>query len=89
MCIVDVHNYARFNGVLIGQGGPPNEVLANLWSQLATHYASESRIIFGVMDEPHDIPNIVCKLCSVGELHERLDCKSMEIKWYIYMKVDP
>ena len=30
-----------------------------------------------------------CKLCSVGELNERLDCKSMEIKWNIYMKVDP
>ena len=23
-----------------------------------------------------------CKLCSVVELHERLDSKSMEIKWY-------
>ena len=23
------------------------------------------------------------------ELHERLDCKSMEINWYIYTKVDP
>ena len=22
-------------------------------------------------------------------LNERLDCKSMEIKWYKYMKVDP
>ena len=30
-----------------------------------------------------------CKLCSVVELTEQLDCKSMEIKWYIYMKVDP
>ena len=29
-----------------------------------------------------------CKLCSVWELNERLDCKSMEIKWYIYIKVD-
>ncbi len=27
-----------------------------------------------------------CKLCSVWELTEQLDCKSMEIKWYIYMK---
>jgi hypothetical protein len=25
----------------------------------------------------------------VGELNEQLDSKSMEIKWYIYMKVDP
>jgi len=27
-----------------------------------------------------------CKLCSVWELTEQLDCKSMEIKWYKYMK---
>jgi hypothetical protein len=25
----------------------------------------------------------------VWVLNERLDCKSMEIKWYKYMKVDP
>ena len=30
-----------------------------------------------------------CKLCSGWELTEQLDCKSMEIKWYKYMKVDP
>jgi len=28
----------------------------------------------------------MCKLCSVGELSERLDCKSMEIRCTIYMK---
>jgi hypothetical protein len=27
-----------------------------------------------------------CKLCSVWELTEQLNCKSMEIKRYIYMK---
>jgi len=27
--------------------------------------------------------------CSVWELNEQLYCKSMEIKWYKYMKVDP
>ena len=30
-----------------------------------------------------------CKLCSVEELNERLDCKSMEIKRNIYIKVEP
>ena len=27
-----------------------------------------------------------CKLLQCEELHERLDCKSMEIKWYKYMR---
>ena len=30
----------------------------------------------------------LCKLCSVGELSEQLDCKSMEMKWYKYTKVE-
>lgn len=36
-CIVDIHNYARFEGQIIGQeGGPTNEQFASLWSQIAT-----------------------------------------------------
>ena len=27
---------------------------------------------------------ILCKLLQCEELHERLDCKSMENKWYKY-----
>jgi len=57
-CIVDVHNYARFNGLIIGQGGPSNDQFASLWSQIATKYANETNIIFGVMNEPHNIPDI-------------------------------
>lgn len=53
-CILDVHNYARWNGAIVGQGGPTNAQLASVWSQLASKYASQSKIIFGVMNEPHD-----------------------------------
>ena len=54
-CIIDIHNYARWNGQIIGQGGPTNAQFASLWSQLATKYASTSNVIFGVMNEPHDL----------------------------------
>ncbi|GJE86576.1 fCBD and Cellulase domain-containing protein [Phanerochaete sordida] len=57
-CIVDVHNYARWNKEIIGQGGPSNEIFAELWSNIAAKYADNDRIIFGVMNEPHDIPDI-------------------------------
>ncbi|KZP31156.1 glycoside hydrolase family 5 protein [Athelia psychrophila] len=56
--ILDLHNYARWDGEIIGQGGPTNAQFANLWSQVATKYASESKIIFGIMNEPHDIPSL-------------------------------
>jgi endoglucanase len=29
-----------------------------VWSQLATHYKSNPKIIFGLMNEPHDMPNL-------------------------------
>jgi endoglucanase len=35
-CIINVHNYARFNDLIIGQGGPTNEQFADLWAQIAT-----------------------------------------------------
>jgi endoglucanase len=54
-CIIDIHNYARWNGAIIGQGGPGNENLAKTWAQIATKYASNDRIVFGVMNEPHDV----------------------------------
>lgn len=53
--IIDCHNYARWNGGIINQGGPTTAQFTSLWSQLATHYASQSRIIFGIMNEPHDL----------------------------------
>ncbi len=45
---------ARWNNAVIGQGGPSNAQFANLWSQIASKYAGTSKVIFGVMNEPHD-----------------------------------
>ena len=53
-CILDVHNYARWNNTIIGQGGPTNEQFASLWVQLAQHYRNNRQVIFGIMNEPHD-----------------------------------
>ena len=58
LCILDLHNYARWQGKIVGQGGPTNAQLADVWKQLATKYGSNSKIAFGVMNEPHDIPDI-------------------------------
>jgi len=54
-CIIDIHNYARWNGGIVGQGGPTNDQFVNLWTQLATKYKSEANVLFGVMNEPHDV----------------------------------
>lgn len=56
LCIVDVHNYARWNGQIVGQGGPTDAQFASLWSQIATKYKGNNKIAFGVMNEPVSIP---------------------------------
>lgn len=42
---------ARWNGQIIGQGGPTNDQFVSLWTQLADKYKSQSKIIFGIMNE--------------------------------------
>lgn len=52
-CIIDIHNYAHWWGDIINQGGPSGDSLAKTWSQLATRYAANESVIFGIMNEPH------------------------------------
>ena len=53
--ILDVHNYARYNNNTIGSKAVPNTAFANFWSQLADHFANQDKVIFGLMNEPHDL----------------------------------
>ena len=53
-CIIDIHNYARWDNAIIGQGGPSNDQFADLWSQLMTHYADQPNVVVGMVNEPHD-----------------------------------
>ncbi|PSR76694.1 hypothetical protein PHLCEN_2v8291 [Hermanssonia centrifuga] len=61
------HNYARWNGGIIAQGGPTNAQFTSIWTQLATKYASQPRVIFGIMNEPHDIPSVSTWVDSVQQ----------------------
>jgi len=56
-CIIDIHNYARYNGKIIDQtsGAPTAAQFAKLWTNIATKYRGNSNVIFGVMNEPHDL----------------------------------
>lgn len=54
LCVIDIHNYARWDGLIIGQGGPSDEQFANLWSQLATKYAQSPKVAMGIVNEPHE-----------------------------------
>lgn len=55
--ILDPHNYARYLGVTIGSPKVPNAAFADFWRRLATRFKNDSSVWFGLMNEPHDMPN--------------------------------
>ena len=50
---LDLHNFGYGYGNEVGSSGTPASSLDNLWSQVATHYAGNSNVIFGIMNEPY------------------------------------
>ncbi|OAA73343.1 glycoside hydrolase family GH5 [Cordyceps fumosorosea ARSEF 2679] len=54
-CMIDLHNFARFDKGIIGQGGPSDATFARLWANIAAKYKDNDRVVFGLMNEPHDL----------------------------------
>lgn len=53
--ILDPHNYARYNGNVIGSGAVPLAAFTDFWSRLATVFAANPRVVFGLMNEPNSM----------------------------------
>jgi endoglucanase len=54
--VLDPHNYARYNGNIIGSAKVPNSAFANFWSRLAGQFKNNDKVFFALMNEPHDMP---------------------------------
>jgi endoglucanase len=56
--ILDVQNFARYRSQIIGASGSNVKIddFAQFWGALSNHYKSNARVIFGLMNEPHDMP---------------------------------
>jgi endoglucanase len=54
--IIDVHNYARYGGAVIGSQALPATALADLWRRLGQRYKDNAAVIFGLMNEPNGLP---------------------------------
>jgi endoglucanase len=66
--ILDIHNYARWYCAVINQPGSSypkpqhnvtDEDFVDLWTRLAKHYGSHPRLIFELMNEPHDLDMMI------------------------------
>jgi len=66
--ILDPHNYMRYNdpsmqpssGSVIGNSSDPNAATAaqfeTFWREMALRFKSNEKVIFGINNEPHDMP---------------------------------
>ena len=50
--VLDVHNYAYYRQKVIGSPEVPVTVLADLWGRLALRFKGNSKVGFGLMNEP-------------------------------------
>ena len=53
--ILDVHNYAKYQGARIGSEAVPVAAFADLWRRLALEFKDDDRVVFGLMNEPNAI----------------------------------
>src|SRR3569833_861319 len=54
--VLDPHNYARYRDTLIGSLDVPNAAFGDFWARLAALYANQQDVVFGLMNEPNEIP---------------------------------
>jgi endoglucanase len=55
VAILDLHNYGYYGKKQLGSKELPAEALADVWRRLAEHYRDRPRLVFSLMNEPHDI----------------------------------
>lgn len=56
LCVIlDVHNYATYDGEVIGSSAVPVEAFFDLWKRLAAAFPQPEGTIFGLMNEPAKI----------------------------------
>ncbi|OAX53710.1 glycoside hydrolase family 5 protein [Xanthomonas graminis] len=53
--ILDIHNYASYHYRRIGSAAVPIKTFSDLWQRLAWEFKDDDNVVFGLMNEPHDI----------------------------------
>lgn len=54
--LIDVHNYARYDGKVIGTSAVPNSAFADFWTKMANEFKANSFVLFDLMNEPNTMP---------------------------------
>ncbi|MBN2525713.1 MAG: glycoside hydrolase family 5 protein [Deltaproteobacteria bacterium] len=56
--LIDMHNYARYGNDLIGSQEVSFEDYADAWRRLAEIFKPYPEVMFGIMNEPYDMPTM-------------------------------
>ena len=54
--VLDLHNFARYHGRVIGSEEVGVGDFADFWARLARCFRQDDRVVFGLMNEPHGLP---------------------------------
>lgn len=54
--LLDPQNFARYGTSVIGSSEVPNEHFADFWGRLAIEFKANTNVLFGLINEPHDLP---------------------------------
>ncbi|TGE00811.1 glycoside hydrolase family 5 protein [Methylobacterium nonmethylotrophicum] len=54
--VIDLHNYAYYGQARIDSATVTPAAFADVWRRLARHFRGDASVVFGLMNEPHDIP---------------------------------
>lgn len=55
IAIIEPHNYARYQGNLIGSGSVSYGNFADFWSRMSNVFRTNALVWFNLMNEPHDM----------------------------------
>lgn len=53
--ILDLHNFAYYAKRQLGSADLPASALGDVWGRLASHYRDRPKLVFSIMNEPHDV----------------------------------
>lgn len=55
-CIIDPHNYIRYDGNIMGSDEFSARDLVDYWEKMADHLGQNDKVIYNLMNEPYGIP---------------------------------
>ncbi len=59
--LLNPHNYSRYYGNVVGESDVTAEAFADFWAKVAEVYKDNPRVMFGLVNEPHDMSTEVWK----------------------------